>query len=182
MARLRSVALVFGVCLGLSACGGGVVAPADDDEYQFDYDESLVQKWQESSTTLPPYPSDDNLVAARRFPPSTVTLLIDRRAISVGDDRVIRLAYVVESEGGSRNAFFEGFRCGKRQYKSYAYGTAEGGFEPVKQPQWRPIPRSTLNNFRRDLYDNLLCNDFGAPRRPREVFERLDQFGAGDAG
>jgi hypothetical protein len=181
MVRLRSTALAFGILLALGVCAAAL-AGTFDDEYKFDYDESLGYKWQEGKTTLPPYPSDENLLAARRFPPSTVTLLIDRSSISVGKDRVIRLAYVVESDGGARNAFFEGFRCGKGEYKSYAYGTAQGSFEPVKQPLWQPIPRTTLNNFRRDLYDNLLCQNYGVPRQPREVLEQLDRFGPGDAG
>jgi hypothetical protein len=183
MARLRSLALLLGLVAGLVVWGG--VFGDDtfgDDEDTFDFDESLVHKWHEGATSLPPYPRDEDLVAAHRFAPNTLTLLVDRRSISVGQDRVIRLTYVMESDAGSRNVFYEGFRCGKGVYKTYAFGTANRHFEPVKHPQWRPIPNSTLNNFRRELYGNLLCRDFGVPRQPKEVLDQLDRLGEGGAG
>lgn len=142
-------------------------------EPKFDFDPNLVQPWKEADVHAPVYPRDVDLVAVALGPTDTLKLYIDKKSVSLAGDRVLRFAFVVESSSGARNVFFDGMRCETRQYKTYAVGSAERKFVPVKDAQWRDIPRPSQNGFRFHLFQHYVCNDISSAVTPREFLDRL---------
>jgi hypothetical protein len=137
------------------------------------FDESQVEKWQESKTTVPAYPSDADLVAVPANDNDTLKIYLDRKSISRAPDRVARFTLVVESRSGARSVFYDGLRCETRQYKTYAIGTTDRAFTPVTDPQWRDIPRPEINDFRYRLYSRFVCDENSSARTPAEIVSLL---------
>ncbi len=141
----------------------------------FEFDESLVEKWQESEVTLPPYPKEGDLLPVALPVTDTLKIFIDRSSLSRGADRVARFTLVVESPSGARNVFYDGFRCETREYKTYALGVSEQAFTPAKNARWRRITQPALNAFRYHLYRNLICDAHSSARTPEELVRLLTQ-------
>ncbi len=141
----------------------------------FDFDESLVEKWKEGEVTLPPYPKDQDLLAVPLLATDTLKVYIDRASLSRGVDRVARFSLVVESPSGARSVFYDGLRCETREYKTYAVGSPEHGFTPVKAAAWRRIPQPAINAFRYQLYRQYICDTNGSARTPEDLARLLTQ-------
>jgi hypothetical protein len=141
----------------------------------FDFDESKVEKWKEAEVSLPPYPKDQDLLTVPLPATDTLKIYIDRMSLSRGPDRVARFSLVVESPSGARNVFYEGLRCETREYKTYAVGTPEQAFTPVKQAAWRRIPQPAMNAFRYYLYRDFICDAHTSARTPKELVRLLTQ-------
>jgi len=141
----------------------------------FEFDESLVEKWQESEVTLPSYPKEQDLLPMALPVTDTLKIFIDRASLSRGADRVARFTLVAESPSGARSVFYDGIRCETREYKTYALGSTEQTFTPVKNARWRRITQPALNAFRYHLYRNLICDAHSSARVPEELVRLLTQ-------
>jgi CNP1-like family len=141
----------------------------------FDFDESQVEQWKESEPSLPPYPRDENLLVVPLPPTDTLKIYIDRASLLRGPDRVARFSLVVESPSGARSIFYDGLRCETREYKTYAIGSPEQTFTPVKDATWRPIPRPASNAFRYQLYQHYICDAHASARTPEDLVRLLTQ-------
>lgn len=144
-----------------------------NNEPKSQFDPSLVEQWKEVDTRLPAYPRDADLVSVALGPTDTLKLYIDTNSVSLADDRVLRFTLIVESSSGARNVFFDGMRCETRQFKTYAVGSSDGKFVPVKNAQWQDIPRPSRNEFRFHLFQHFVCNDMSSALAPREFLNRL---------
>ncbi len=123
----------------------------------------------ESQITLPPYPLDRNLISVPLPERDSLKIYIDEKSISLLPDRVIRFSLVVESPFGARNVFYDAIRCETKEYKTYAFGTAESTFQLVKDPKWRKIPYYPSNAYRYHLYEYVACDENQSPLSPREL-------------
>ena len=141
----------------------------------FDFDESKVEKWKESEIILPPYPKDQDLLAVPLPVTDTLKIYIDRASLSRGVDRVARFSLVVESPSGARSVFYDGLRCETREYKTYAFGSPEHVFTPVKAAAWRRIPQPAINAFRYHLYRHYMCDTHASARAPEDLVRLLNQ-------
>ncbi len=146
----------------------------------FHFDESLVEKWKESKFTVPSYPNDRDLLTVSMPTSSTLKIYIDSKSISRAPDRVARFTLVVESPSGARNVFYDGLRCETREYKTYAIGTANNTFTPVKDPTWQRIPQPEFNAFRDYLYRHYVCDKNAFARSPEDLV-RLIKYGPRDS-
>lgn len=137
-------------------------------------DKMVEMPWQEEGTVLPPYPEEANLVefsvdregdAFRYF--------LDAASLSRGeDDSVLRYTLVIESTTGARNVSHEGMRCDAREYKSYAFGSPRGEFQPLLHPEWKEIDDTSYTRYRVDLWEFYLC-EAGLPRRPEAILKAI---------
>jgi CNP1-like family len=154
-------------------------APAVDlDKYgdevdNIHFDEKYTKKWKESQVAIPPYPVDGNLLPVPMSATDTLKIYVDGKSLTRAEDLVERFTLVVESPSGARSVFYDGLRCETRQYKTYAIGTTNHGFEPVSDPQWRTIPRAEINAFRDNLYRHYICNGHAAARTPEAIVHLL---------
>lgn len=130
--------------------------------------------WQEGEVRLPPLPKPENLLPVHPAARDALKLSVERESVNVSDEGIVRLVVVLESATGARNVFFDGYRCGEREYKTYAYVDAAGRWASVRNAQWQKLPRGESGAYRRDLYSDYLCAG-GAPGSAREVIQRLNR-------
>ncbi len=122
------------------------------------FDESKGEKWKELEVPLPAFPDDRNLIPVRMPVAYTLKIYLDEKSISRAPDGIVRYTLVVETPSGVRNVFFDGLRCDTREYKTYAIGTLEKTFEPIKKPKWERVPYYETNAFRFQLMRNYVCD------------------------
>ena len=70
----------------------------------------------------------------------TLKIYLDEKSISLAQDEIVRFTLVVETSSGTRNVFYEGLRCDTREYKTYAVGTLDKTFEPIKNQNGSVCP------------------------------------------
>jgi hypothetical protein len=133
-------------------------------------------EWQEGDVSLPQGYREEDLQefqlddASGRF-----RYFIVRSSLRSAADGVSRVILVIRSENGVDNSSYEGFHCGSREYKVYAYGGRQG-FMRIPKPIWQRISRSGRDNYRNVLYENLLCNlNTGEPNPPETVFRAMQR-------
>jgi hypothetical protein len=156
------------------------LSPADPDNEDslYKFDPSSSRNWKEAAVVIPPYPEERNLLRVPGSAADTVEVFLDRASVTIGDDGVVRLAYVVEASGGGRNVFYEGFRCSLRQYKTYAYGVQGSKFSPMPAPAWQDVRSLSRNAVRWNLSVNILCDQsLIAPQHVNEIFARIETLG-----
>jgi len=157
------------VLFATAGCTRGMVVGDDNDDVPDIVERATPEPARELPVTIPPYPSDSELLPLRVPPTSTASVYIDPASISVGDDNVVRITYVVVSRSGVHNTFYEGFRCKDRVYKTYAWGVGKGPFHPMSGSGWKTIPWQGINHFRDDIRSYYLCNNYGFPRGRKEI-------------
>ncbi len=139
------------------------------------FDESKAEKWKELESPLPAWPEDAHLIPARMPVTYTLKVFIDEKSISRLADGIARFTLVVESPSGARNVFFEGYNCEKQEHKTYATGTSDKTFEPMKKPKWERVPYYEVNAFRFQLLRHYVCdpNSLSTVLRPQDLVRRL---------
>lgn len=132
--------------------------------------------WREQRVELPgPFKEGDLVGFELDQGGGRFSYFIDRTSLRAGSDGVVRVRLVIRSSSGAVNSSYEGYRCGESQYKVYAYGGARG-LRATHQADWRPIPKNGPENYRKTLYDDLLCNlDTGRPNPAEAVIEAMRQ-------
>src|SRR3989338_2296507 len=113
--------------------------------YEFKFDESKAEKWKELEVPLPAFPDDRDLIPVRMPASYTLKIYLDEKSISLAKDGIARFTLMVETSSGTRNMFYEGLRCDTREYKTYAVGTLDKTFEPIKKPKWERVPYYETN-------------------------------------
>ena len=171
---------VLGVVLGgmFAVLASTSVRAADDKPWQyqpdFDYQGSANAKWQEQGVTLPAYPATSGLIPLQ-VGNQHFDYFVDPKSVSVGThDGVVRYTLVAQSSDGARNVFYEGIRCGSPgMYKTYAFGTGKGPFQPMTGADWRPIRPKIADGFRFTLYRYYFCSGTGVEGNAKALVNRL---------
>lgn len=151
------------------------------DEWQYP---EHVQKndWQEQGSRIPDYPAQENLIALdvdyRGF-----RYFIDRESVSVGErDHVARYTVVIDSPAGARNVMYEGVRCGRRTYKTYAFGTRDQTWSPVSKTNWKPVRGRGPLKYRTELVEYYMCDGHSVRLSVDEIINLIrypsDAYGA----
>lgn len=130
------------------------------------------EMWRENEVALPSYPQDENLQSFVISGPTENTFYIDTRSLNVGTDGVVRYAVVVRSKNGVDNVSYQGIRCETREWKGYAYGTAERSWSAARDPQWQRIVWLRTNAVQYALYREYLCLG-GAPVNKRTALAEM---------
>ena len=129
--------------------------------------------WEERAVRLPPYPREDDLISLDTDFPG-YRYFIDPASVSVGKkDQVARYTVIIESIDGVRNVFYEGMRCDSRQYKTYAYGSADGPFHEMPDADWKYIRSEAAFRYRRDLVDFYVCDGPIVRFNAKEIVKRI---------
>lgn len=131
------------------------------------------REWEEQAVRLPAYPRGDNLVDLDTNYPG-YRYYIDPASVSVGKkDQVARYTVIIESTDGVRNVFYEGMRCNSRQYKTYAYGSADGPFHEMPDSDWQEIRSEAAFRYRSDLVEFYMCDGPIVRFNAKEIVKRI---------
>ncbi len=121
-----------------------------------------------------PLDNDLRLITLRNLTDNTVAL--DRKALVVGADDVVRYTLVVTSPAGARNVSYEGIRCDPAEWKLYAIGRTDGSWSTPREPAWEPVQDSAYNAIRFTLAKDYFCDLNGAPMKDaKAIFARMRQ-------
>jgi hypothetical protein len=140
--------------------------PLADEELN-DYVEP-VDDWKEMAVELPSPANQDNLqsfrISGRNDP---FEYFIDRDSLQTGEDRVTRFLLLIRSNRGAVNSSYEGFRCGKRLHKVYAYGDGEN-LTAMPGAEWEELPKGG-KDYKTILYEDLICNILTGSANPADA-------------
>lgn len=132
------------------------------------------KRWLEEEVQLPKKIDADDLVEFQVGAKDTLFhYYVERGSIQHDDDGAVRFTLVIRSKSGTANSSYEGFRCGERLYKVYAYGDMDS-LTPISATNWETIPKDNSTDYRAALYDDLLCNlQFGKPNPVEKVIQAM---------
>lgn len=132
------------------------------------------EPWKEQQSALPAYPDEKDLLEVQVDDAgSGRTYYLDAKSLSTGADDVVRYTVVIVSRTGARNVLFEGIRCITREYKTYAYGAADGKLHEFPESRWELISGRGTTVYRRDLYAHYVCDPQQFALQPEKVIERV---------
>lgn len=134
---MRAAALAAVVLL--AACG------PYEDRTRSDWEEAnaarLAKEAEGAPVELPPAPGRGDLLGFRAGPTSDFDFSVDARSLAVSGG-VVRYVLVARSPSGAQNVSFEAISCRAGEYRLYATGRPDGGWQRHESP-WRSIgPRS----------------------------------------
>ncbi|MBE0622279.1 MAG: CNP1-like family protein [Burkholderiales bacterium] len=116
----------------------------------------------EVQVSLPQYPKPENYLPFEVSATTPFAFSIDAKSLSVGADGVVRYTLIAKSAAGALNISFEGMRCADRQYRIYAFGTADKTWHGARNSKWQTIRLDSRNAQRVVLYSDYFC-PFAAP-------------------
>ena len=128
--------------------------------------------WEEIQAKLPPYPQAQDLLPFYVSGIAGNQYLLDKKAINVGQDGVVRYTLVVNTRGGASNISFEGIRCKTRERKIYAVGS-DKAWVPARDSSWQPIAVRSLLSYHRVLADEYLCPVGISVHSPQEALRNI---------
>lgn len=126
--------------------------------------------WQEQLLPLPAFGAYDWVELVK---PVTVKnrLFVDRKTLLLADDRTVRLTFMQLSSSGIENISREGFHCGERTQRSYAYGdTVNHRWIESQRTEWRKLDR---NNPAVSVLVQALCPENTPPLTAEELSGNL---------
>ena len=139
--------------------------------------EDVEEHWRERKTELPPLPAPDALHPVNlTYSETGYNYYIDTNSLSLGDDGIFRYTIVIETPSGARNVLHEGVRCATDEFKTYAYGSRQGKFRPMRSP-WKTLrsaPRRGALSFRPLLSEEVLCHHLGGQATVKQVLRQLN--------
>lgn len=132
------------------------------------------ETWKEASLALPPFPRAQDLLPLRaETGDAEYSYYIDVNSVTLTSDEVLRYTVVIQAPGGANNIFYEGIRCATKEVKSFAYGTRDGRFERMANPEWRYLYVRGPMGFRTALVERYVCDEQGWAVDSDTVLERL---------
>jgi hypothetical protein len=176
--RARGLRSGFTLILAAALSAGLGTAFAQWRNWDSDFDEGS-KPWKEIESRIPAYPRASDLIRFDVGNASPHRFYVDARALSVGEDGVVRYTVVVRAAGGATSITFEGIRCELREQKIYAVGHPDGSWARARNPQWRRIEPQDLGRHHYALYSEFLCADRRPVASVREILQRL-RSGASD--
>jgi hypothetical protein len=131
----------------------------------------------ESPLQLPAAPKSADLLEFDPGRPTTLRFFVDPASLTVGTDGIVRFTVVVRGEGAASNVSYEGIRCKTAERKVYAYGRADGTWNPARNPVWTKVGGATSGGHQFALYQNYICPSRQSIKTAREGVEALRRGG-----
>lgn len=100
---------------------------------------------------------------------------IDVNSVKLTTDEVLHYTIVIQSPSGSSNIIHEGIRCATKEVKTYAFGTRDGRFARMKNPEWTYTYTRGPLGYRTMLVELYVCDENGWAMDADTVLERMVQ-------
>lgn len=135
------------------------------------------EAWQEQVVPLPPFPRAQDLIPFRADSGDPdYRYYIDVNSVSLAADEVLRYTVIIQSPIGSSNIIYEGIRCATDEVKMLAYGTRDGHFARMADPQWTFYRSPGAMDYRKSLIEIYVCDEDGWAVDSDTVLERLVMY------
>ncbi|SMG57330.1 CNP1-like family protein [Paraburkholderia susongensis] len=166
------------VCLATGALLAGCSSagkPTNKDDSEFVYLLDRKGNWVENKVdTLPPLPTDANLLPFEVSGNTPLQFAIDPNSVSVGDDGVVRYTVVITSPSGARNVNYEGIRCDTYEWRQYAGLNADhDGWDKTVANQFSRIEDGALNAYQSALYQDYMCANKMPTGNAKRIVENI---------
>ena len=158
MKVIVSSAVLVTVLAALAGCSSSK-GPSNQDDGVFTYLLDRKTEWVENKVdTLPPLPQTSNLLPFTVSQNTPLTFAVDKTALTVGNDGVVRYVVVATSPTGARNVNYEGIRCDTYEWRRYAsIDDAGTGWDRDVAFDFRRIENGELNAYQATLYQDYFC-------------------------
>jgi hypothetical protein len=123
----------------------------------------------------PPPPRAENLVQidVPHFPGKDVFL--DKAAISIGQDDIVRYTVISTAASGQKQVSYEGVRCGPDEWRSYFLARPDGGWTKDFTSQWQRVNDAGPGAILFMLAKAYFCTPQGRPVATLEdIYDRLE--------
>jgi hypothetical protein len=165
---LRRSALALAAALAAAACGS-------PPRVESDWEKRNLQGQPAGEEVAPPaYPQAANLIEFRLADADGFRYFIDRTALSVDKDGVVRYVLVARSGEAPQNVTYEGLRCQTGENRVFAVGQPDGTWVTARGA-WRAIgaPRHFA------LYRDYFCPQAQPVATAADAVRALEQKGPG---
>jgi CNP1-like family len=129
--------------------------------------------WKESEVPPPPVFDLKRLVQVEVFARSELKWGVDPNTIVISKDGIVRYIVVAQSPSGVVNAMYEGIRCNKGEFRTYARHNADSGWVMLSGSEWKAIRSAVSTGHLSALARQGLCDDSAPPTDVREAVRRL---------
>lgn len=176
-ALARISARTAALCCALGVCALLWQPPPARAQPKSDWETAEEEKnWKEGDVQVPEFPKSQDLVEFPVSEASAFRFYVDARSISIGPDGVVRYSLVARSPSGSENVSFEGIRCKSAEFRTYAFGRADGSWS-VRSTPWRKIQRKSVQRWHEALHEDYLCQGRASALSVNTILEGLKSGG-----
>ncbi|RDK04770.1 CNP1-like family protein [Paraburkholderia lacunae] len=174
---MKALALVV-ACVATGALLAGCSSAGkstNKDDSAFTYLLDRQTTWVENKVdTLPPLPQDSNLLPFEVSGNTPLQFSVDKNALSVGTDGVVRYTVVVTSPSGARNVNYEGIRCDTYEWRLYAGLNADhDGWDRAVANDFTRIENGALNAYQAALYQDYMCANKIPTGSAKQIVENI---------
>jgi hypothetical protein len=129
--------------------------------------------WKESDVPPPPAFDLKRLVQVDIFARSELKWGVDPNTIVITKDGVVRYVVVAQSPSGVINAMYEGIRCNKAEFRSYARHNPDSGWVILTGSDWKALRSAASTGHPSALARQGMCDGAAPPTNVREAVRRL---------
>jgi hypothetical protein len=128
--------------------------------------------WKESQVQPPPAidMKKKSLIPVRVSDSSQLKWFVDGDSVQITKDGVVRYVVIAQSDSGTVNAMYEGFRCTKAESRLYARHSPASGWVEQKDTDWKA---ASARSYSSRLAKLGLCDGAAPPASAKVAVERL---------
>lgn len=136
--------------------------------------EAAEKPWAQNHISLPPFPRASDLLPLRiDSGDADYKYFIDVNSVTLTPDEVLRYTVIIQAPSGSSNIIYEGIRCATKEAKTLAYGTKDGNFRLMPDPEWNYVHTRGALSYRTTMVEIYVCDANGWAVDSDTVLERL---------
>ena len=134
--------------------------------------------WKESEVPPPPAFDLKRLVSVDVSIRSQLKWGIDPDSIKIMPEGIVRYVVVAQSESGVVNAMYEGIRCNKSEFRSYARHNPGSGWVKTANSEWKSLRDTGVSSHPAWLAKQGLCDGAAPPTNVLSAIRSLRLGGA----
>jgi CNP1-like family len=158
--RKIGLCAVLAVCANAPLIAWAQLLPTDPD-------------WKESETPAPPALDLKRLIPVEISVHSQLKWGIDPDSLKITPDGIVRYVVVAQSNSGAVNAMYEGLRCSKAEFKTYARYNKDSGWNTVVNSDWKALRDAGSSQHVLRLAKQGLCDGAAPASSVREALLQL---------
>lgn len=129
--------------------------------------------WKESEVPPPPAFDLKRLVPVEVSVRSQLKWGVDPTTVKILPEGIVRYVVVAQSPSGVINAIYEGIRCNKAEFRSYARHNPDSGWVKSSNSEWVAIRNASGSGHQMALAKQGLCDGAAPAASVQDAMRRL---------